>query len=218
MEWTEQLILLTELLGTIAFAFSGAMTAVEKQMDLFGVLVLGSITAVGGGLVRDMILGISPPALFVQPIYICTAAMTALLVFLIIYKRHKLFPKRSPQNYLRLLDFLDAIGLGAFTVVGVNSAIVAGYSSAFLLIFVGVLTGVGGGILRDIMAGVTPTVLRKRVYAIASLVGAALYVYGQPLIGHNAGMAVSAAVIVVIRQLAARYRWDLPVARLLPKE
>lgn len=218
MEWTEQLILLTELLGTIAFAFSGAMTAVEKQMDLFGVLVLGSITAVGGGLVRDMILGISPPALFVQPVYICTATMTALLVFLIIYRRHKLFPKRSPQNYLRLLDFLDAIGLGAFTVVGVNSAVVAGYSSAFLLIFVGVLTGVGGGILRDIMAGVTPTVLRKRVYAIASLVGAVLYVYGQPLVGHNAGMAVSAAVIVVIRQLAARYRWDLPVARLLPEE
>lgn len=213
MELTKQLFFITELIGTVAFAFSGAMVAIEKKMDIFGVLVLGGITAVGGGAIRDIILGVSPPALFVNPIYVSAAALTSLAVFLIIYKRHKLFSRRSEERYLRMIDFLDAIGLGAFTVVGVDAAVTAGYwRNGFLLVFVGVLTGVGGGILRDVMAGITPTVLRKRVYAIASILGAALYAALLTKTGRTPAMYVAALAIIGVRWLAAHYRWDLPVA------
>lgn len=202
-----------ELLGTIAFAFSGAMVAVEKRLDIFGVLVLGGMTAVGGGAIRDTILGITPPSLFVHPVYLLVASATSLLVFLIIWRRHKLFSRRSAEKYLRLIDLLDAVGLGAFTVVGVNTAMSAGHwANPFLMVFVGVLTGVGGGLLRDVLAGVTPAVLRKRVYALASLLGALLYVYGKDFIGRNSAMLLAMGAIVVVRWLAARYRWDLPVA------
>ena len=116
------------------------------------------------------------------------------------------------QN-LSLFNFLDALGLGIFTVVGINTAINAGFEdNAFLQIFVGVTTGVGGGILRDMLAGVTPIVLRKQVYASAAFVGAVLYACSYPFISHWAAMFLGAAVVVIIRTLAARYLWNLPVA------
>lgn len=219
MLFTEQLFFVTEIIGTIAFAFSGAMVAVEKRMDIFGVLVLGGVTAVGGGCIRDMILGVNPPAFFVKPIYVTVAALTSLLVFAIIYYRHKMFSRRSAEGYLRLIDLLDAVGLGAFTVVGVDAAMNTGFAdNRFLMVFVGVLTGVGGGILRDILAGLTPTVLRKRIYAIASIIGAFLYIYSLPVLGHTSAMLLAALCIVAIRWLAAHYRWNLPVAVLMEDE
>lgn len=205
------IILILEIIGTVAFAFSGCMVANSKKMDIFGVWVLGTVTAVGGGAVRDVLLGQFPPHMFRNGIYVGVATATvALWIFMVAQKGEmtdKLFAKLT-----RIMDFSDALGLGIFAVIGSQTAIRTGYGDNwFLVIFVGVLTGVGGGLLRDVMADMTPMIFCKRIYAIAALAGSVIYVmlYGRvPEVG--ATLAGTAAVFV-IRLLAGKYRWDLPV-------
>lgn len=205
------IILILEIIGTVAFAFSGCMVANSKKMDIFGVWVLGTVTAVGGGAVRDVLLGQFPPHMFRNGIYVGVATATvALWIFMVAQKGEmtdKLFAKLT-----RIMDFSDALGLGIFAVIGSQTAIRTGYGDNwFLAIFVGVLTGVGGGLLRDVMADMTPMIFCKRIYAIAALAGSVIYVmlYGRvPEVG--ATLAGTAAVFV-IRLLAGKYRWDLPV-------
>lgn len=202
-----------ELIGTIAFACSGAMVAIEKQLDLLGIVVLGVTTAVGGGMIRDIIIGLHPPTLFVKPIYVFTAFLAVMALFWTMKFRKKFMTVVSSVTYERVMNVLDAVGLGAFTVVGIDTAIAHGYSNYhFLLIFLGVITGVGGGILRDIMAGQTPYVLKKHVYASASLAGALCYVALLSFIGQETAMVISAVLVVAVRLLARHYKWNLPKA------
>ena len=163
-------LLILELAGTLAFAVSGAITGLKKNMDLFGVCILGLTTAVGGGVIRDVILGNTPPATFQDPIYAMVALGTSLVLFLPGIRRLLMWDQRL---YDLTLLVMDSAGLGIFTVMGIRIA----YSSTsdptlFLLVFVGVVTGVGGGVLRDVMAGDTPYIFVKHVYASASLAGA----------------------------------------------
>ena len=175
VEIADTIVLVIELVGTVAFALSGAVMAVQRRMDIFGVLVLGVCTAVGGGVIRDILLGITPPNTFRNPVYALVAALASSLIFFVGKSEPEIIISNRIQN-LSLFNFFDAMGLGIFTVIGINTAIGAGYGdNAFLQMFVGVTTGVGGGILRDMLAGVTPLVLRKQIYASASFVGAALY-------------------------------------------
>ena len=146
-------ILILELIGAAAFAVSGAMTGIRKNMDIFGACVLGLTVAVGGGIIRDIILGAFPPAMFHDPIYAITAIVTCFIVFI-------------PQirNFLEkhsiLMLLADSIGLGIFTVSGAARAFeVTAEANVFLAVFVGVITGVGGGLLRDMMAGDPPYIL-----------------------------------------------------------
>lgn len=119
----------------------------------------------------------------------------------------------SSETYEAVMNLLDAIGLGVFTAMGIDTAIAAGYGKYhFFIIFLGVITGVGGGILRDIMAGQTPFVLKKHVYACASLAGALSYVWLLPRIFPQAAFLISAALVVLIRVLARHYKWNLPTA------
>jgi uncharacterized membrane protein YeiH len=204
---------LIEIIGTAAFACSGGMVAIQKGLDLLGVVVLGVTTAVGGGMLRDLLIGICPPTLFVKPVYVTVAAVTSLLLFLMIRYLKASIHMLESERYEGVLNLMDAVGLGAFTVVGIDTAISAGFGEYhFLMIFLGVITGVGGGILRDIMAGETPAVLKKHIYACASLAGAICYDLMIPVLGHNAAMIVSAVLVVVIRVLARKYRWNLPTA------
>lgn len=204
---------LMEMIGTVAFACSGAMVAIEKRLDLLGIIVLGETTAVGGGMIRDIIIGIHPPALFVDPIYVIAAFVSVMVLFVAVkYFYHSADILESPM-YEAVLNLLDAIGLGAFTVVGIDTAVGAGFGDyKFLMIFLGVITGVGGGILRDMMAGQTPAVLRKHVYACASIAGAVCYVVLMNYIGEGGEMVVSAILVTVIRVLARHYKWNLPRA------
>lgn len=208
------IIFIMELVGTIAFAASGAMTGIQRRMDLFGVLVLGVTTAVGGGVVRDLILGLNPPAMFRDSTYALTAILTSLVVFLGVFVREKLSLGKYVTLYDRLLLLGDTIGLGVFTVVGSHAAIEAGFGdNRFLLVFVGMITGVGGGMMRDIMAGNMPYILVKHVYAVASLAGALVYTFLMPYAEQNQCMLLGAAVVMVIRFLAAYYKWNLPRIR-----
>lgn len=204
---------LIEIIGTVAFASSGAMVAIRKQLDIFGILVLGATTAVGGGIIRDVILNITPPMTFQRPVYMLMAAITVLIIFIAVRIHPHILEGRFISIYEQVMNILDAIGLGAFTVLGIDSAIQAGYGRyKFLLIFLGVLTGIGGGILRDIMAGETPFVLRKHIYASASILGGILTVSLWEILPWDWAMILGAAVVVTIRMLATHYRWNLPKA------
>jgi len=203
------LFFVTEMIGTVAFAISGAMTAIERRLDLFGILFLGATTAIGGGIVRDLLLGQIPPRAFLNYIYMLTAVISAAIIFLLSYLNTT---AEKPCSFLHdsLLNFFDALGLGIFSVIGVQHTINAGFGdNVFFCVFLGMLTGVGGGMLRDIMSQTTPAVLRKHIYALASIAGALCYYYLHP---YHDGMAILAttALVVVIRLLASHYKWTLP--------
>ena len=207
------LFFFVEAIGTIAFASSGAMVAIKKQLDLLGVVVLGVTTAVGGGMLRDIIIGNVPPALFRDPVYVILAFTTVLLLFAFVRVNRKFINRSSIETYEKVMNIFDAIGLGAFTVVGIDTAVLSGYGDYdFLVIFLGVITGVGGGILRDIMAGQTPYVLRKHIYACASIAGALLYAGLMDIINGNLAMLTGACTVILIRLLATHFCWNLPTA------
>ena len=205
---SDVLVFVLELIGTVAFAVSGAIVGIKKQMDLFGVIVLGICTAVGGGIVRDLILGVTPPVTFKNPIYTLTAAAVSVLMFLP-HMRARI--GRHEPVFDRLLLVMDAVGLGVFTVVGVQCAYQQSEDyTLFLLIFVGLITGVGGGVLRDVFSGERPYIFVRHFYACASIVGALICALCWRARGGNAAMLFGAAVVVVLRLLAAYYHWNLP--------
>lgn len=208
----EMIFLFFEILGTIAFAISGALTALKQRMDMLGVCVLGCVTAIGGGIIRDVILGITPPKTFEHPIYVTIAIITSLICFLPAVQ--KALQERSLLE-TRLLILMDSIGLGVFTVVGIQTAQnLSNTNSIFLLVFVGVITGVGGGVLRDIMAGEKPQIFYRHFYATASIIGALACSILWNYIDITLNLCLSTAIIIILRLFAARFRWSLPVSKI----
>ena len=211
MDYQSIITFFMEMAGTVAFAASGAMVGVERNMDIFGVSVLGVVTAVGGGMIRDIVLGIIPPNVFTNPVYALVATITSCVVFLVFYWKRQLLEGHMRLTYDRVMLVMDSIGLGIFKVVGVNTGIRSGYmDNVFLLVFLGTITGVGGGLMRDMMAGVPPYIFVKHIYACASIVGAVVCVYMNRFVGNVEAMMVACFVIILIRYLAAHYRWNLP--------
>ena len=213
--YSDKIIFIIEIIGTIAFASAGALVAIRKEMDIFGVNILAVTTACGGGLIRDLIIGRKPPVMFREPIYTLVAIVTATLLFFVIYRREHVLNSRLMAIYEKLMVTCDAVGLGVFTVVGTNAAFeVVGDRFAFLQIFVGVLTGVGGGILRDLMAGQTPFILKREIYACASLAGAVACTYICREAPTVYGMFAGGILTIILRLLAAYYHWNLPRIRI----
>ena len=197
------LYFLLELIGTIAFAVSGAGIAIRKKMDILGIIFLGLLTAVGGGILRDLILGVTPPVAFQTPVYSFIAIVVSVLTFLFRSKSKLLL------DYNLVLLAMDSIGLAEFTVAGVKAGMYSG--NIFLEIVVGFLTGVGGGMLRDIFAGEIPAIFDKGFYASASIIGAAATVFLWPL-GGNFAMFCGTILILLLRFAAIKFQWDLPKA------
>lgn len=214
MNYSDLIIYIFEMIGTVAFASSGALVGIRKNMDIFGVNVLGITTAVGGGCIRDIILGITPPKMFQNFSYVGASILISCILFTIFYLNQELLSSRFLETYERIMISLDAIGLGVFTVMGIRTAIEASFeNNLFLLIFVGAVTGIGGGMLRDVMAGMTPFVFVKHVYAIASILGAVCYIILRLYIRDTISLFLGAAVVIIIRLLAAHFRWNLPRIR-----
>lgn len=211
MDWFETIFDCAEIIGTIAFAASGAMIAIDRKLDLFGVLFLGITVAVGGGMTRDLLLGFTPPSAFRNPVYVAVAAVTALCVFLFAYFK-RIEYKKQYYRMDRVINWLDAVGLGIFGVVGVETAMSMGHTdNMFLCVFMGMLTAVGGGILRDVFSKSIPAVLQKRIYAVASIVGCMVYYILRILNTATAlDMLTGMTVTVIIRMCASHYRWNLP--------
>ena len=190
-----------DLLGTVVFAITGLLAARRKQLDLFGAIVIAMVTAIGGGTLRDLI--IDEPVFWTQDdIYIYIVVISAL--FLFFFARFRRLP-------IRLLLFLDALGLAVFTVIGTEKALALGFSDP-IAIMTGIMTGVVGGIIRDVLVGEVPLVFRKEIYATASFVGASIF-----LLMEHAGFAIDVSVIVSIfitllmRVWAIMFNIELPV-------
>ena len=209
----EDVMFVLELIGAAAFAVSGAMVAIEKKADIFGVLFLAVTTALGGGVIRDVLIGRIPPVMFVSYWYLLISVVAALAVFIDAYLRSEKY-KLHLDKLDAVNNVFDAIGLAVFTVSGMNAAMPVS-DNVILVLFVGMCTGVGGGMLRDVMTNTMPKVLRKRVYAVASLIGGGLY-YVMHVLDINQLLSVGCGMLVifVLRLFATIYKWNLPSVKL----
>ncbi len=197
------IIFILDLVGTFAFAASGAVLAVKRDMDLFGVLVLSVVTATGGGLLRDMIVGRIPPAVFNHMVYLAVSCGTGILVFFF-------YSWIKKVNHLIL--FFDAVGLGVFTIIGISVGLDYHFKPISSLIL-GMLTGVGGGMIRDILTARIPLILQKDVYASASLLGGLLYLLLRKInLPDSFSVIISILCIIFIRLFSLKYHVHLPRA------
>ena len=199
----------TEFVGIIAFAISGAMISIQRKMDVFGVILLSMVTALGGGAMRDIFLGVFPPRNFFNSFHLWCALITSVVVFVLA----KIFSSFFFDNFKKIneiVNIFDAFGLAAFTISGVQVTLDPGYSKWNFAIFMGVFTAVGGGLLRDVMSREKPMIFCKNVYATAVIIGTVCYCFLGKIIPENIAIVITFAVIVTIRILAAKFRWDLP--------
>ncbi len=189
-----------DAIGTVAFAASGALVGIKKQMDLFGVVVLGLVTAIGGGIIRDVILDSLPPYVFIHNLDILIAILTSIVVFIV---------PRSIEN-TRMFFYFDAIGLGVFSAIGVSKAIE--YHMSFIgAVILGTITAVAGGMLRDVLSAEIPLVLKKEVYASACIVGTSLfYVLHLLKLQNSINLFICTALIFLLRTIAFTKNWQLP--------
>ena len=196
-------LLVGDLVGVAVFAASGASAAIAKRLDLFGVGFVGFVAALGGGILRDLVIGAVPPLAFADWRYAVTAVLASVAVFW-------LHPQLSRLRRTVLL--LDAAGLGLFTVTGTLKALNAGVPPVGACL-VGMLTAIGGGLARDLLTGEIPVVLQREIYAVASLSGAILVTIlrGLGLAGPIATVA-AAMLITGVRLLALYRRWSAPIA------
>ncbi len=202
------LILILDLSGTFVFALSGATAGVRRRLDLFGVLVLAFAAANSGGIVRDLMIGAVPPAAIRDWRYAAVSVFAGALTFVWAPRIERL------RNPVRLFD---GAGLALFAVVGANKALAYGLDP-LMAALLGMLTGIGGGIVRDVLLAEVPLVLRADLYAVAALAGAAVVVIGAALnLSSTAAMFAGAMLCFGLRVLAIRHGWGLPVAGSLDK-
>lgn len=208
---SEIILLIMEWIGTISFAVSGSLVAIRHSLDLFGVVTVGTITAVGGGIMRDVIIGNVPPKIFYNPLIIIVAILISIIVFLIAYFFRKKFEKLSKKiDNVNIL--FDALGLASFSITGIEvSSLASLEDNALLMIIMGVITGVGGGVLRDVLVNEKPYILTKHIYAVVSVLGCGIYYLLSVRFGYTVFATVFVLIFTVfIRLLAAKLHWELP--------
>jgi uncharacterized membrane protein YeiH len=196
-----------DLFGVIVFAVTGSLAAGKKQLDLFGVVVLALATALGGGTIRDVTLGALPVFWVCDPTYVIVAAATALATFVIV---------RCWELPGGVLLVADAFGLAIFTVIGAGKALSLGVSPV-IAVLMGMMTGVAGGMIRDVLSGEIPLILRREVYATASLCGAVVLAALSWVFPGAAANTVVAVVVILAIRLAA-LKWGLSLPRFSPRE
>lgn len=197
-------LLALDLIGTFAFAISGATIGVRHRLDLFGVLVLAFATATFGGIARDVVIGSLPPAALVNWNYLALSCLAGLVTFRWHVQVERL---RNP------VQLFDAAGLALFAVYGAEKALAYGLAP-FGAVLLGMLSGIGGGIVRDILVNRTPVVLQAELYAVAAMAGALIVVAGHALELHGHAVVFSGVLVCFgLRFMAIRHGWSLPVAR-----
>jgi uncharacterized membrane protein YeiH len=198
------LLTLFDFAGTFVFALSGATAGVRRRLDLFGVLVLGFAAATAGGITRDLLIGALPPVAIRDWAYPVIAAVAALIVF---------FQYPLIERLKHPVQVFDAAGLALFAVLGAQKALIYGLNP-LAAVMLGVLSGIGGGMARDIMLAEIPTVLRAEVYAVAALLGAAVVVGVEALgLPAHLGMIAGGLLCFAVRVLAIRHNWQIAIAR-----
>jgi uncharacterized membrane protein YeiH len=196
-----ELITTLDLIGTFAFAMSGALAASEKKLDLFGMLVISFVTALGGGTLRDILLGQQPVGWMLHIEYlpiVLAGAGTAHLFRTLVYKLRK------------TLFFFDAVGLAVFTILGLEKTQALGLP-AHIAVIMGVISAVFGGVMRDILCNEIPLIFRKEIYATACVAGGALYLGLHPFLDATPLLLSTISFILLLRIIAVRFHWHLPV-------
>lgn len=196
----ESVFFLLDMAGTAAFAVSGAVMGVQKRLDFFGVSILALAAATAGGITRDLLIGNIPPDALSRPAYFITALTAGTLVF---------FFHSRLQHLRKSILFFDALGLGLFTVAGLRAGL-AHHLNPLSSLFLGTLTGIGGGILRDILGDEIPFVLRRELYASLSLAGGLVYLLLRPHLPEAYLAYGVMALIVLLRLISLRFNWHLP--------
>ena len=218
----EIIISILEIVGIISFSAAGAMVAIDKEADLFGVVFLAIITCFGGGMLRDIIcgnaIGLDRPWFFSGEydanLYIAISVITAIAVFVIaaIFKKHYV---REEQTVVAINNVLDAIGIGVFSAIGTANYLALG---PFVAIMMGMISSIGGGLMRDVILGDIPFVLRKYIYALATIFGSAVYyliaavLMPESDLGDTVAIVACTLSIFVLRVLATYFRWNMPKA------
>ena len=203
---TAFLIQLLDLFGTAAFAVTGALKAVERKSDIVGIIILAAVTGMAGGIIRDITFGLFPPAAIANPLYVAITIAMAVAIFFL----YRAFKKHEGM----FLKF-DAIGLGVFTVIGASIAYNIAGLNFLAMAFAGMITAVGGGILRDVFANEVPIVFVKELYASASFIGVVMLF---ALLGAGLDISIAAIPTIVavtaLRMTAMKYNWNLPRPRI----
>ena len=211
------IVSIIETVAIIAFAISGSTVAIDNGMDLFGVVFLGMTTCFGGGIMRDVILGRMPLFFTSMWLHVTVAFAVSLLTFLaaLVFRRGY---KKNEERVLSVINYIDALGIGAFTVSGVKMCIESfSEYGALLAVFMGALTAVGGGMIRDICLRTVPFILRKRIYVLASLAGGVIYYFltvsfEKSIFTEVLFSFIGISVVFIIRVLATVFKWNLPRA------
>ena len=192
-----------EFIGTMAFAISGIRLASAKQFDWFGAYIVGKATAVGGGTIRDIMLGI-PPFWMTNPVYIICCGLSLLYVIL--------FGKKIIRQQSTWFIF-DTIGLALFNITGLEKTLNMGYP-VWTAVIMGCVTGAAGGVIRDILINEVPLVFRKDIYAMACIAGGIVYIIGYSVgLQAEVNAILSAIIVISIRTLAVKYHWQLPILK-----
>ena len=207
-------MMIVEYAGLVAFSFSGAMVAIDAEADLFGVVFLALVTTFGGGILRDVMLGITPPKFFTEySVFVLISAISALAAFGFAMVMKKRYIKER-GHLTTIINYFDAAGLGIYAVSGTQIAISSGNASPFIAVTMGLLTCIFGGLMRDLMLGMIPFVIKKRIYAVAAIAGSLVY---YVLVCHTSvGIALATVFGVLttftLRVLATIFKWNMPKA------
>lgn len=193
-------------LGIVVFAISGALEASRKQMDMVGFILLGTVTGIGGGTLRDLLLGLTPVFWIREPAYLLVCALVSVVVF---------FAAHLPQSRYRILLWLDAVGLAVFAVIGADIASQAG-AGAVAAVTMGVITASFGGVIRDVLGNETPVILSREIYASAALLGAATFI-ALPALGASREAAVLCGFGVALLGRGVALYFDLSLPRYRPR-
>jgi uncharacterized membrane protein YeiH len=196
------------IIGTAAFAVSGVLVGIKNKLDLFGVFVLAILTASGGGLIRDVIIGEGQPVFFTEPKYLFTIIITMILTC---------FVFKFIKRLMIIIKIFDAIGLGIFTILATNKAI--SLSMPLIgIVFIAALTGIGGGVLRDILVNDVPLVFKSEIYALAAILGALSFYFLNNYIDVNLNVYICVTIIFTIRVVAIYFNLNLPRLRFMKDE
>jgi uncharacterized membrane protein YeiH len=198
------MIQILDYIGTFAFGLSGGMVAVEKKMDVVGILILSTITGIGGGILRDLILGNVPPTAFQDSAYFPIVLGSGILVFFF-YRKIKALEK--------VVVLGDALGLGVFTIVGIEKGLLFGMPP-FNCILMGLLTATFGGVIRDVLANRIPFILKREIYLSLCFFGGILFFFLRPVLPEWLNSGIVILFISVLRSVAYLKKWNLPRARL----
>lgn len=211
----EVFLIIIQCIGAISFTISATIYAIHKRADIIGAIVFSLLTCFGGGLIRDIAIGNALPSILSDKVLIATAILS-MVVSIICYhlgfiKRVSRFADRHQHSFL--IEFTDSLGLASYVISGLEIAREAGHDGFVVLVFAGCITGVGGGILRDICSAEIPAVFRKHIYLIPVVIASVFFTLTYKHMSEVLCVIITMLIIIVIRMLAFKFKWNLPIPK-----